>query len=327
MVEAMDDPVCLLDADGAAIVANEAMVSLVGSSVSEERLREVLEVDASELAHQPDRSPQLLRPGGGDRWFELDVLEVETEGTDEKNRLVVLRDMSELRQRLAAREAFIGVLSHELRTPVTTILGLSKILLRPSSHLDQNERVELIADIGAEAERMHRLVEDLLILSRTEGARLEFDQEPVLVQRALAPIVAAEADRYSHVRFVTEVDPDLPPVAGDQTYVEQILRNLIGNAGKYSPTSPTDVRILIRAIGSEVEISVLDRGPGFEPEEADQLFDLFYRASSTAVKPGAGIGLFVTRSLAEAMGGRTWARPRPEGGSEFGVALPIMVAP
>jgi signal transduction histidine kinase len=325
MVEAMDDPVCLLGVDGEAILANEAMREMIGSpDVTEERLGEALGLDGDALSPRDDHAPQLLSLQGGDRSVELRVLPVEVEGTDEPNRLIVLRDVSEIRRRLAAREAFIGVLSHELRTPVTTIMGLSKILARPSTHLDADERSELIRDIAAEAERMHRLVEDLLILSRTDGARLDFEQEPVLVQRAIAPIVAAEADRYPHIRFVTEVDPDLPPVAGDQTFVEQILRNLIGNAAKYSPTSPSEVRIVVRAVAAEVEITVLDHGPGFEPAEAERLFELFYRAAGAAVKPGAGIGLFVTRSLALAMGGRTWARPRPGGGAEFGAALPVM---
>jgi signal transduction histidine kinase len=105
--------------------------------------------------------------------------------------------------------------------------------------------------------------------------------------------------------------------------VEQILRNLLSNGAKYAPDGGRIV-VDLRATEREVQVRVLDEGPGFEPGTEDRLFELFYRAPSAARRaPGAGIGLYAVRALASAMDGRVWARNRPEGGAEVGVALPV----
>ena len=168
-------------------------------------------------------------------------------------------------------------------------------------------------------------MEDLLVLSRTEGGRLEYDPEPILVQHAIAPVIAAEGRRTPTVQFVAEVPPSLPPVAGDRTYVDQILRNLIGNAAKYGPEEGATVIVQASQAAGEIGVRGLDRGPGFDPDDAERRFDIFFRASRTAhLKAGAGIGLFVTRSLVDMMGGRVWAVVREGGGAEFGFALPVL---
>ena len=120
------------------------------------------------------------------------------------------------------------------------------------------------------------------------------------------------------------VPPGLPPVSGDRTYLEQVVRNLVANAAKYSPpTSTVEVKAEVRP--GEIAVLVLDEGPGFATDEAANLFDLFYRSPATAKKAsGAGIGLYVARALIEAMGGRIWAHVRPEGGAEFGFTVPIL---
>jgi signal transduction histidine kinase len=126
------------------------------------------------------------------------------------------------------------------------------------------------------------------------------------------------------VRIALNGPVDLPAVAGDATYVEQVARNLLSNAAKYSPADEEiDVRLgEADDEGDEITVRVLDRGPGFASDEGDDLFELFYRSPATAAQAsGAGIGLFVCRRLVTAMGGRIWARPRPGGGAEFGFAL------
>jgi signal transduction histidine kinase len=111
-------------------------------------------------------------------------------------------------------------------------------------------------------------------------------------------------------------------VRGEETYVEQVVRNFLSNARKYTPPGGT-VRLTGEAADTEVIVRVLDEGPGFPAEEGERLFELFYRSPSTAEKAsGAGIGLFVARQLVEAMGGRAWAKPRTKRGAEFGFALP-----
>jgi signal transduction histidine kinase len=115
-------------------------------------------------------------------------------------------------------------------------------------------------------------------------------------------------------------------VTGDRTHLEQVVRNLLSNAAKYSGQG-SDVEVRAEIDGGQIAVRVLDSGPGVTQAEAESLFELFYRSPSTAKKAtGAGIGLYVSRALIEAMGGRIWAQPRPEGGAEFGFTVPILEA-
>jgi PAS domain S-box-containing protein len=242
------------------------------------------------------------------------------------------RRLAEDRDRLLAderragefRDAFVDVISHELRTPITTILGLAQILARPGRGDDEASRHALLEDVRSEAERLHRLVEDLLVLSRVERGKLDVEAEPLEVRRLLERIVAHEARELPSINVETDFEPDLPIVAGEATYVEQIVRNLLSNAAKYSPTGSHVVVSARRGHGT-VDIRVVDDGPGIPTASLERIFELFYRdpTSSRAVA-GSGIGLFVCASLIEAMGGRIWA-DRPEGGgTEVGFGLRVL---
>lgn len=219
-------------------------------------------------------------------------------------------------------ETISEVLSHELRTPITTIYGSSKVLGRLEGRLSDEARREVYRDIEAEAERLYRLVEDLLVLARFGEAPVRLGDEPVLLQRLLPGVIASEQARSPRTRFRAEIPPGLPTVRAEPTYVEQVARNLLANAAKYGPPEGT-VSLRLEAAPGEVVCRVADEGPGFPTEEGPRLFELFYRSPGTsATVGGAGIGLFVCRRLIEGMGGRIWAVNRPESGAEFGFALP-----
>jgi PAS domain S-box-containing protein len=246
----------------------------------------------------------------------------------ERRRVEEQRDELLIEERRAGefREAFIDVISHELRTPITTILGLTQILARPGRIDDEVTRAGMLEDVRAESERLHRLVEDLLVLSRAERGRLVIDAEPLQPRHLLERIVDHEAAELPSISVETALDVDLPIVAGDATYVEQIVRNLLGNAAKYTPAG-TRVVVDARRRQDVVEIRVCDDGPGVPESSLPRIFDLFYRDPASARTVfGSGIGLFVCRSLVEAMGGRMWATRRPEGGSEFGFTLRVIEA-
>ncbi len=229
---------------------------------------------------------------------------------------------AEERRAAALREAFIGVISHELRTPITTIYGLTKMLRQRIGTLSPEVRDQAIEDVEAEADRLYRLVEDLLVLSRAERGRVEIADEPLLLEKVLRPAVAAEQARWPNREFRLEVAPGLPLVLGEATYVEQVTRNLLSNAAKYSSPGST-VRVVAAGNDDGVEVRVLDSGIGLGAEDSERLFELFYRSESATRKAaGAGIGLFVCRQLIEAMGGRVWGRSQADGGAEFGFALP-----
>src|SRR4051812_104544 len=220
------------------------------------------------------------------------------------------------------RDAFIGVISHELRTPITTIYGTSKMLRQRADSLDGAVVSKAIEDIEAEADRLQRLVEDLLVLSRAERGKVEIDGEPIGVGRLVKRV--AEVERVSAEREIAlEVASGLPLAIGEETYVEQVVRNLLTNAAKYSDTG-RPILVRVSAEGEEVVVRVLDEGIGMAGPDAARAFELFFRSkSATRMASGAGIGLFVCRQLVEAMGGRIWAEPREGAGTEVGFSLPI----
>jgi K+-sensing histidine kinase KdpD len=217
------------------------------------------------------------------------------------------------------RDAFIGVISHELRTPITTIYGLSKMLRQRGADLDPDVMVSTIEDVEAEADRLQRLVEDLLVLSRAERGAVDIDGEPLGMARILRRVVDAERARLPDRVIELDASDGLPLVIGEETYVEQVVRNLLT---KYAhPAAP--IRVVVEAAGDEVVTRVLDEGIGIADGDTERVFELFYRSTSaTRMAGGAGIGLFVCRQLVEAMGGRIWATPRSPIGTEVGFALP-----
>jgi len=213
-------------------------------------------------------------------------------------------------------------LSHELRTPITTIYGGSELLARD---LDDAGRTEVIADIRAESERLVRLVEDLLVMTRVERDIVDLADEPILLQHLLAAVIDSAGARWPGSRVTLHAADRLPAVRGDPTYVEQVVRNLLTNAVRYGQGLEKGIDVVAEEDADDVIVRVLDSGAGFGGEEPDRLFELFYRSSSARSVPGgAGIGLFVCRNLIEKMGGRVWARERAEGGAEFGFSLPVL---
>ena len=318
VIQSMGEGVLVIDADGQISMGNDAAGLLLGADLTA-GLATVEGLLRDGEGHPPDGRTIQLEDG---RWIEVIEYAADLGGGigsgSRPSRIVVLRDVSRARDAEAAREAFLGVLSHELRTPVTTIYGYSKVMRRPSQSA---QLAEMLGEIEAEADRLYRIVEDLLALSRVE-AGITIEGEPVLVQHLVRPVVASEAERWSQVEFETRLPPDLPAVFGDRTYVEQVLRNLASNAGKYG-TPGTTVTVEAEETDDEVVVRVLDRGVGVAPEEADRLFELFYRSPQSArTASGGGIGLYVSRGLITAMGGRIWVLPRDGGGSEFAFTLP-----
>ena len=222
------------------------------------------------------------------------------------------------------REAFTGVISHELRTPITTIYGMSQVLRQRHGSMEAADLHQMIEDIEGEADRLRRLAEDLLVLSRTESGRLQVTLDPLLLGHVIRRRIGEERSRWPDHEFEAEIPAGIGLVLGEEMYVEQVVQNLLSNAAKYSPPEST-VRVVVEQEGAEIRVRVLDEGIGVADEATDRLFELFYRSpDATRQASGAGIGLFVCRQLIESMGGRIWARQRHGRGSEFGFALPVL---
>jgi PAS domain S-box-containing protein len=332
VIRAMGEAVVVCAADGTITLTNPAGERLF-PDVEERTYGEILD-----QLSDPDRTAPALGTFGGpveiqtradpDRWIELSTYPVSVgvgSPPSGGETIVVMRDVTEARRREAVRETFIGVLSHELRTPVTTIFGGAKLLARSTSTLDEETQRGIFRDIHEEAERLQRLVEDVVALNRFGDKAGEVGAEPVLLQRLIPRVVSSEEGRWPGVTFAIDLAAGLPTVTADPTYVEQVLRNLLSNAAKYGGAGSTVTIVAERNEGEgarEVVVRVFDDGPGFPADETNRLFELFYRSPGTAgTAAGAGIGLFVCARLMAAMGGRIWAAPREGGGAEFGFAL------
>jgi len=285
-----------------------------------------------------DEEFRVSRPDGTSRWLHSVGRLVPSAGGRPARLMGTSRDITDRRfaeeqrdrylesERNAARlrDAFIGVVSHELRTPITTIFGGTRVLARRWREMDPQARDELLEDVVGEADRLYRLVEDLLVLTRVERGSLDVGDEPIHLGHVLASVVTSEEARTPGVRFNVLVAPGLPTVAGEDAYLEQIMRNLLANAAKYGGEG-SSVTVEARRAGGDggVEIRVLDEGPGIDEAETEAVFDLFYRSPRTAGRvAGAGIGLFVCRQLAAAMGGHIHAERAEGGGASMIVMLP-----
>jgi K+-sensing histidine kinase KdpD len=332
VIAAIGEGIVVVGPDGSVGTMNAAAEGLLGGRVATEaELADRLGTNAPLLdGHGGVMSEEYQLQGDDTRWLELTGYPIgdgSAEGADGathgtgRSTVLVIRDVTAFRQGQGLREAFLSLLSHELRTPVTTIYAGATVLGRPPGSMSDAVRREILSDVGAEADRLYRLVEDLLVLARfDEGIALGL--EPHLLQRIVPRVVDHEQARWPGIRFEVQLEPNLPAVAGDETAIIQVVRNLCSNAAKYSSIGST-VEVRIESAEDGVTVRVLDAGPGVKVDEAEHLFDPFYRSPATAaMASGAGIGLYVCRRLVVAMSGRIWGRPRDGGGSEFGLTLP-----
>ena len=226
--------------------------------------------------------------------------------------------MTELAQ---LKSDFVSVTSHELRTPLTSIIGSLATLARPELAPTDPSAQQLLASAQRQADRLKRLIEDLLTASRLDSRALPLRIEPMdiaeFVREAVRSLPAAD-------EVVTlDIAADLATLHADPDHVRRIVVNLVENALKYAPGS--NIEVIVKGSGSEVWLSVVDHGPGVPYELHDHIFDRFTQVGkhATRIKGGTGLGLSIVRGLADAMGGRVWYEPTVGGGATFSLALPL----
>jgi PAS domain S-box-containing protein len=230
----------------------------------------------------------------------------------------VIRDVTHEKEVDQMKSALISTVSHELRTPLTMIQGFSELLLTPK--FDRRNSREALEQIKSASERLGRLIEDLLSVSRIESGRLVVRSEPM----RLAPVLKEVLAEFPYGREIkSKVESHLPKVMADRDMVVQILTNLVSNAAKYSPDE-TPIAVAAKGNGRSVEISVTDRGIGLTEDEQGRLFERFYRADRPEFHGigGTGLGLYITKSLVEMQGGQIWVDSAPGRGSTFSFSLP-----
>jgi two-component system sensor histidine kinase BaeS len=231
------------------------------------------------------------------------------------------RMSAELARSLNLRRQMTADIAHELRTPISIIMGHAEAVhdgvLPPTL-----ENFEIVRD---EAGRLDKLIEDLRTLSRADAGELPMERQPVAPGKLLARVRAIHLHRAQQrkIALKTEIAPNLPPASMDPDRMMQVLSNLLDNALRYSPEG-SEIILSVHAVEDMLEIGVQDSGPGVAPDELECIFDRFYRSDSSRQRDesGSGLGLAIARSIVEKHGGRIWAESAGENGLKILIRLP-----
>jgi PAS domain S-box-containing protein len=261
------------------------------------------------LASVPSTGPE-------PRWLSLSASAVS--GNDGDSFVVVARDVTAVRHAEQAKQDFVATVSHELRTPLTPLKGFLLTLMRPDFDPSADDRAVFYGRMLDQANRLERLIEDLLSIAQIERGTFSVESGPVLVDEVIDRV----AQTSSRPLEVASGGPEAVAHA-DPGRLEQVLHNLVRNAEKYSPANGR-ITVSVGSGPSDIEIVVADEGPGIAPEDQEVIFERFRRLGShlTRASGGAGLGLYIARRLVDAMGGRIWVESQPGTGARFHVALP-----
>ena len=328
VLEAVADGVMMVDADGVLRFWNRAAELVTGHSRDDVVGRQAGEVLAgwqAVAAQIPiSEEAELARPV---------TLPVEVDGSElwlsfvavrSPNGIVyTFRDLTIDRGLEAAKSDFIATLSHELRTPMTAVLGAAKTLLRDDIALSPERRHQLLEMIGAQGTRLAQITEEVLLANRLDRGDLRIDSERVDLSQLASDAVETMRNDAPESISLSAAPNGAAEAIGDRDRIEQVLVNLIDNAVKYSPDGGEVVVSTVPAAAS-VRVEVADQGIGIPPAEQEAVFEKFYRADSQhrMAPSGTGLGLYICRELVQRMGGTIGVRSRPGGGSTFWFQLP-----
>jgi two-component system sensor histidine kinase KdpD len=232
------------------------------------------------------------------------------------HRVEVLQETDKL------QKALLNSVSHNLRTPITSIAGAINSLLEDGALFDAATQRRLLETAQNEAAKLNRLVQNLLDMSRLEGGVIRVKTEPCDVHEVVGAALEQVGESARQRQISITIDPCLPLVPMDQVLIVQVLTNLADNALKYSPVD-SPIEIDARLNDGQLEIRVADRGKGIQEQDLERVFEKFFRQASPEGPRGAGLGLSICKGFVNAHGGRIWARCRRRGGTEISFFLPM----
>ena len=227
-----------------------------------------------------------------------------------------------LRQANELKTALLNAVSHDMRTPLASIKASAGSLQQRDVIWTDADRDEFAQAIEQQADRLDRIVANLLDLSRMEAGALRPQRALHDVGALVEDVLERLQDETARHQVGVSIDPDLPPVSLDYVEIDQVLSNLVENAAKYAPAG-TSIDVSARRVGDDVEVEVADRGPGVPADVAPRLFEPFFRVRHSGAPTGLGLGLAVAKGLVEAHGGRISVRDRAGGGAQFAFTLPL----
>ena len=337
-LELLPDAVVVVDADGRVAYANPAAERLARAG-------------RDELVGRPMDDAVPLRDGAGNPWWtcterlrrlpgvrrvpvrELHLV-AEGEPTpvdltasfrrDATGRVVqavcVLRDASTRHRGDSQRGELISTLAHELRSPLTSVKGFTSTLLHRWERFTDEQKREMLATVNMDADRVTRLIRELLDVSRIDAGRLELRRTEFDLAAMAEGIVGRFDLQHDGHSFQITFPDDFPRVYADPDKIEQVLTNLVENAVKYSDGGA--VTVTGQVTETEVEVAVADQGVGIPADQLPLIFTKFYRRGGHGSSSGTGLGLFIARGLVEAHAGRIWADSSPEHGTTLRFRLP-----
>lgn len=241
--------------------------------------------------------------------------------------LIERRDLQEARTELDSvqrqmrlQDDFVSTISHELRTPLGFIKGYSTSLLRDDTVWDQATQREFLNIIDEEADRLTRLIEDMLESARLQSKTLQFKFSPVRIDALVRDVAMRINVHHPSLKVIFDLQP-LPPIRGDGTRLSQVFENLFSNAIKYAPNS--EITIAMRASPENIRITFTDKGEGISEDYLPFVFERFYRVPGERTVTGTGLGLYICRQIIMAHHGNIWVESALGKGATFIIELPV----
>jgi len=253
-------------------------------------------------------------------WSEITVSP--TRSAEERRVLAVIRDITERKEMEDMKELMLSSISHEMRTPLTAMLGFLEFVIE--NEVDESQLKEYHQIMHKEGERLHEMITNYLDMQRLKAKMHEYRFKPLSVRPLLEAAVAIHAAPSSKYSIVVHASDDLPAIAGDEDLLHQVLSNLLSNAIKYSPEG-SEVTLDARLDGEAVTISVQDQGVGIPPEAQARIFDMFFRVEGATRRQvtGTGLGLALVKEIAAVHHGQVWVESALGEGSTFYLAIPV----
>ena len=331
LFDSMIEGVLVLDETGRVQFANQGfaeMFSTVGMLRGKILLEAVRSHEIAAIVERAGREQrvedqEIQMPGDKERWFKINAASVISSDQRRLGTILVVHDITQIKQLERTRQEFVANVSHELRTPLSHIKGYTETLLGGAKD-DPEVATRFLQTIERNVERLKLLIEDLLTISEIESGRVMLNLQPVPVRASVEKVFDDFRTRAA-ARAVTLVDESEGLTArADQRRLEQVLTNLVDNAVKYGGN---DSRVVVGARLSDgmVEMFVQDNGPGLPAESLERVFERFYRVDKARSRDqgGTGLGLSIVKHIVQSHGGRVWVESEPGKGAKFCFTLPL----
>lgn len=329
ILSSVADGIVAVESTGQIVLWNAAAERVTGIDSSEAVGRPLTEVFRHEI-DVPEGLEELsisIKRGERELWLQVTEAVMREPGGEIAGKIYTLRDVSTDRFVEQAKSDFVSSISHELRAPLTSIYGFAETLLRRGELFDDVQRRTFLSYIASESERLTGIVDALLDVAELDSGDLQVELTTVDVGHVVREVVESARTEVTSARgnahsFAIDLPGDPLNAEADGEKLRRVLVNLVDNAVKFSPGGGT-VSVIGQKGSDAIELRVSDEGVGIPEEERERIFRKFYRGSSSVLSGGTGLGLFISRGLITAMGGRVWVDSIEGTGSTFTLELPF----